>query len=62
MFKGLIKKEVFKLIVRAIFGNIFMLVCMYSFMYFIAFTKIKYVLIGFISMFLGLLCLVGIEQ
>ena len=61
MFKGLTKKEIIKLIVRAILGNIFILICMYSFMYFIAFTKIKYALIGFVSMILGLLCIVSIE-
>ena len=61
MFKDLTKKEIYSLIIRSILGTVFMLVCMYSFMYFIAFTEIKYILIGFVSMALGLLCLVGIE-
>lgn len=61
MFKDLTKKEVYNLIIRSVLANIFLLICMYSFMYFIAFTKIKYALIGFISMILSLLFIVGIE-
>ena len=61
MFKDLTKKEIYNLIIRSVLANTFLLICMYSFLYFIAFTEIKYIIIGFMSMILGLLFIVGIE-